>query len=97
MSNNAGYKYKKTCEELLEEYKKNNWMDEDNDLINPSTSDSYRLDADIFIDDEEENKINYKLLYKQSQKKIEELENKLKSQESSLVNSKFVKIKTTKK
>jgi hypothetical protein len=35
LSNNAGYKYKKTATELYDIYKENKWIDEDIDLINP--------------------------------------------------------------
>ena len=64
LSNNAGYKYKKTCKELTDEYNKNNWMDEENDLVNPVYS-TDRLDVDIFDDDD----VDYKALYEDLLKK----------------------------
>ena len=75
LSNNAGYKYFKSCDELLEEFNKFKWMDTDNDVINPTFSSREFLDEGINHDEKE---INYKVMYENLQKENEELKNKLK-------------------
>ena len=76
LSNNAGYKYKMTCAELIEEFNKNKWMDEANDFINPDISSADELDNDIFDYDDEpemyEPEIDYKKLYEDLLKKNED-------------------------
>ena len=79
LSGNAGYKYKKSCEELISEYNKNNWMDDDNDLINPQLRGN--LDDGLDLNNESEIMIDYEQLYKNSLQEIEQLKQKLKQVE----------------
>jgi len=79
LSGNAGYKYKKSCEELISEYNKNNWMDDDNDLINPQLRGN--LDDGLDLNNESEIIIDYEQLYKNSLQEIEQLKQKLKQVE----------------
>jgi len=99
LSNNAGYKYAKSCDELLEEFNKNKWMDNDNDVINPKFSNS-KFDVGIY-DDDDEQEFDYKLLYsnlrkenEDLKKQNEELKMKLKSLEPAKI---AAKAKTAKK
>ena len=48
LSGNAGYKYKKSCEELISEYNKNNWMDDDNDGAIPNMVYRFRFRYCLF-------------------------------------------------
>jgi hypothetical protein len=93
LSGNAGYKYKKTCQELIFEYNKNNWIDDENDLINPHLMGN--LDEGIDECDDTSIQIDYETLYKNSLQEIEELKMKLKLKqvEEPIIKKKVIKVK----
>ena len=76
LSNNAGYKYKMTKEDLLKVFQDKKWMDETIDLIN---DDKYIKKNDLDGDDEKLELIEkLKLQYQEALNKIELLETKKK-------------------
>ena len=90
LSGNAGYKYKKTCDELILEYNKNNWIDDENDLINPHL----KGNLDEGIDECEDTliTIDYETLYKNLLQETEQLKSQQKI-ESPIIKKKVIKVK----
>jgi len=87
LSNNAGYKYSKTSQELLEVFNKNNWIDEDVDLINPS---QYNNNNNSNFDDNPKDDI-----IKKQQEEIEQLKAELEKLKSKPKKHKHKKIELT--
>ena len=83
LSSNQGYKYKKTATELFEIYKKEKWIDDVVDVINPlSSSSTIVTHADNGIDEGIE-KMDYKKNYEDALLEIEQLKKQLELNASS--------------